>query len=138
MNLNSKTIISTFLILLCGICVDGHAKSKKHKDKNKNKHTETYVKPTAVKPKIQEPITQVKVKEVVIETPKVKIEQPVPVEEVVVITYQPNHEEKIGKEVEEVKQEEISQEIVVDNMCESEALEEHIAENSAESLESNI
>lgn len=124
MNLNAKTIISTTLILLCGICADGHAKSKKHKDKNKNKHTETQVKSEPIQPKIQQPITQIKAKEVVVETPKAKIEQPVVEEEVVVITYDPVHEEKIEQEV--------KQEVAVDSLCESEELHEHIAENTEE------
>lgn len=124
MNLNAKTIISATLILLCGICADGHAKSKKHK--SKNKHTETQVKSEPIQPKIQQPIAEVKAKEVVIETPKaVKVEQPVIEEEVVVITYTPVHEEKIEQE-----------EVAVDSLCESEELHEHIAENTDETHES--
>ncbi len=152
MNLNSKTIISTALILLCGICADGHAKSKKKtKNKNKNKHTEAQVTVQPSKPKIETPITEVQAKEVVVESPKVKIEtpitevqtkevvvespkanieQPADIEEVVVITYDPVHAEKI---VEEVKQE-----VVVDNLCEFEEFHEHIAENTDETQESNI
>lgn len=125
MNFNSKAILTTLMILVCGFCADGHAKSKKSK-KHKQYDTPVYVEPAQ---KVEQaPVqNQEPAKEVVVITPPAKIETPAAPAIV---------EEKIAPEVVVVEQEVvvepevIAEPVVADSHSEVEELHEHVAEHA--------
>lgn len=133
MNFNSKAILTALMILVCGFCADGHAKSKKSKKKHYD--TPIYVEPaqkveqTPVKK--QEPA-----KEVVVITPPATQKQE-PAKEVVEITppakieVTPTPVAIVEEKVETVvvaEPEVVAAPVIADHECEE--LHEHVAEHA--------
>ncbi len=134
MYFNSKTILSALMILLCGICAEGEAKSKKKSSKHSSSHskakknkkkgkskkyytyplTETTPVTAEVKPK-QQPVPPSSKQEEKI----VQVQQPV--------SPSPKQEEKIVQvKTKEVKTE-VTPEVVKDTFTEPEILKKKVA-----------